>query len=175
MNWGNYLFGFQGRINRAKIWLFVLIAIVVYIVYFTAVAVVFGGSIVAMVKGGPAGMMAGGATIGAAALASILLYLIVLYCGIAVSVKRLHDRNKSAWWIVVFIVIPIVLSWINLATMLSAMNAGANAAAPNPMMSLVGVASLILSIWGFVELYCLRGTEGPNAYGPDPLAGESAA
>ena len=26
-------------------------------------------------------------------------------------------------------------------------------------------------LWAFVELYCLRGTEGENRYGPDPLAG----
>jgi uncharacterized membrane protein YhaH (DUF805 family) len=33
-------------------------------------------------------------------------------------------------------------------------------------LSLVAFA---ISIWGFVELGCLRGTDGPNTYGPDPL------
>ncbi len=33
MSWGNYLFSFQGRINRAKLWLFILIALGVDIVY----------------------------------------------------------------------------------------------------------------------------------------------
>jgi uncharacterized membrane protein YhaH (DUF805 family) len=33
------------------------------------------------------------------------------------------------------------------------------------------VASAIL-IWAFVELACLRGTIGPNRYGPDPLEGK---
>jgi uncharacterized membrane protein YhaH (DUF805 family) len=27
-----------------------------------------------------------------------------------------------------------------------------------------------ISIWAFIELGCLRGTRGTNAYGPDPLA-----
>jgi uncharacterized membrane protein YhaH (DUF805 family) len=30
---------------------------------------------------------------------------------------------------------------------------------------------MALYVWGFVELYCLRGTSGDNQYGPDPLAG----
>jgi uncharacterized membrane protein YhaH (DUF805 family) len=31
--------------------------------------------------------------------------------------------------------------------------------------------SIGISIWAFVVLACLRGTRGPNRYGPDPLAG----
>jgi uncharacterized membrane protein YhaH (DUF805 family) len=30
---------------------------------------------------------------------------------------------------------------------------------------------IIGPIWALVECGFLRGTEGPNAYGPDPLAG----
>jgi len=33
-----------------------------------------------------------------------------------------------------------------------------------------GLASLAVSIWAIVELGFLRGTPGPNQYGPDPLA-----
>ena len=28
---------------------------------------------------------------------------------------------------------------------------------------------IIVGLWFFVELGCLRGTVGPNQYGPDPL------
>jgi hypothetical protein len=28
----------------------------------------------------------------------------------------------------------------------------------------------IALIWGFVEMACLKGTSGPNRFGPDPLA-----
>jgi uncharacterized membrane protein YhaH (DUF805 family) len=27
-----------------------------------------------------------------------------------------------------------------------------------------------ITVWAFVELGCLRGTMGPNRYGPDPLS-----
>jgi uncharacterized membrane protein YhaH (DUF805 family) len=34
------------------------------------------------------------------------------------------------------------------------------------VLHLVGFA---ITVWAFVELGCLRGTVGPNQYGPDPL------
>ena len=36
--------------------------------------------------------------------------------------------------------------------------------------SLIGFIPLIGSLWIIIELGFLRGTEGPNQYGPDPLA-----
>ena len=47
MNWGSYLFSFQGRINRAKLWLFIPIVIGIYIVYFILFSMLFGGSMLA--------------------------------------------------------------------------------------------------------------------------------
>lgn len=40
----------------------------------------------------------------------ILLDLLLLWCGIATSVKRWHDRNKSAWWVFINL-IPIINLW----------------------------------------------------------------
>jgi uncharacterized membrane protein YhaH (DUF805 family) len=34
---------------------------------------------------------------------------------------------------------------------------------------LLHLVSFAITIWAFVELGCLRGTIGPNRYGPDPL------
>ena len=31
------------------------------------------------------------------------------------------------------------------------------------------LVSFAITVWAFVELGCLRGTVGPNQYGPDPL------
>jgi len=33
----------------------------------------------------------------------------------------------------------------------------------------LAVAAFALTIWGFIEIGCLRGTAGPNTYGPEPL------
>lgn len=38
--------------------------------------------------------------------------------------------------------------------------------------SLIGLIPFIGGIWLLVECGCLEGTEGPNRFGPDPLAGQ---
>jgi uncharacterized membrane protein YhaH (DUF805 family) len=77
----------------------------------------------------------------------------------ATTIKRLHDRNKSGWWIVAFLIAPPLLrsiadrfdEWSVVAVVLS-------------------LAAMVLTLWGFVELLFLRATSGPNRFGPDPLA-----
>jgi uncharacterized membrane protein YhaH (DUF805 family) len=38
----------------------------------------------------------------------------------------------------------------------------------------LALAGFALSIWGFVEIGCLRGTAGPNKYGSNPLSARAA-
>jgi uncharacterized membrane protein YhaH (DUF805 family) len=79
---------------------------------------------------------------------------------IAVGLKRLHDRDKTGWWLVLFYAVPGILS----------------AAAPpiGTAGNLLLVLSFAIEIWALVEIGCLPGTAGPNQYGPDPLAGVAA-
>lgn len=75
----------------------------------------------------------------------ILLYLpfglLMSYCGLAVAAKRLHDRDRSAWWMAT-LCIPFL--------------------------------GIIFALWLMVETWFLRGTVGPNRFGPDPLRPSSA-
>jgi uncharacterized membrane protein YhaH (DUF805 family) len=34
---------------------------------------------------------------------------------------------------------------------------------------ILGIASIGISLWFFIEFGCMRGTIGPNPYGPDPV------
>ena len=73
-----------------------------------------------------------------------------------ITVKRLHDRNKSGWWIVPFFMAPLLLlrpsDWLD-----------------NPTLAhLVDALAFGLSVWCLVEL-CLSGTRGPNRFGPAPV------
>jgi uncharacterized membrane protein YhaH (DUF805 family) len=141
MDWGNYLFSFEGRINRAKYWLFVLISLIAMAVAF-ALLFALGFSVAGFIVAG-------------------IIYLVLLYCGLAVGAKRLHDRNKSGWWLLVFYLLPNVLSGIGAASQSPGLNA------------ITGLVSFGILIWAIVELGCLRGTIGPNQYGPDPLEGRA--
>jgi uncharacterized membrane protein YhaH (DUF805 family) len=93
----------------------------------------------------------------------IAFFIVSWISAFAVGIKRLHDRNKSGWWILLFYLAPSVLS-------------GIADTSEQPMAAVVlGLASLVISIWGLVELGFLRGTVGPNQYGPDPLQTPSGA
>jgi uncharacterized membrane protein YhaH (DUF805 family) len=80
-----------------------------------------------------------------------------ILAALAVSVKRLHDRNKRAWWLILFYLVPLLC---NAAAYFVGQDDAVFLAAP----------SALLSLWAMVELGFLRGTPGPNAYGDDPVA-----
>jgi uncharacterized membrane protein YhaH (DUF805 family) len=112
-------------------------------------------------------VLAGGygiAMMSSSAMSILIACAIVLFpslvSNIAIGVKRLHDRDKSGWWLLLFYPLPVVLDRI-----------GSGAGSVGAIFSL---ASFAISIWAIVELGCLRGTDGPNAYGPDPLQAGAA-
>ena len=76
---------------------------------------------------------------------------------VGVTTRRLHDRNFSGWW-----------QALPLAAALPAI-AGAVLEA-NLLLVLAGCAAGLASLWLLI-LYALKGTVGPNRYGPDPLDG----
>lgn len=99
---------FQGRSPRSEYWWFYLFVVIVYLV----------------------GMLL------TAAVPILGILLLIFYLGslipmLAVSIRRLHDLDKSGWWL---------------------------------LLSLVPIAGLLLLYW-----FCLRGTDGDNRFGPDPL------
>jgi uncharacterized membrane protein YhaH (DUF805 family) len=165
------LFGFSGRINRGKYWLAVVLWLVFWVIALP-VCLLAGFAILGtnLVDGQlPSGddwleksvKMA----VDYVVLFIIFLTLVIVswISAFAIGVKRLHDRNKNGWLIVVFYVVPSILAGI------------ANTSEHAVASSLLGLASFVISIWGLVELGFLRGTVGPNAYGPDPLQGPAAA
>jgi uncharacterized membrane protein YhaH (DUF805 family) len=112
----NYV-GFAGRAARSEFWFWVLFAVLVSIATQFLDGVLFDQQF---------GVLSG--------IAALALFL----PGLAVSVRRLHDRDKSGWFILLYF-IPLV-------------------------------GMIILLIW-----YCMRGTVGPNRFGPDPLPTASVA
>jgi uncharacterized membrane protein YhaH (DUF805 family) len=81
-----------------------------------------------------------------------------LWIYLATAIKRLHDRDRSGWWIVPFFVVP------GLFTQFSDLLPDSN----------WGLAFVLIMqipwLWGLVEMFGLRGSLGSNRFGPDPLA-----
>jgi uncharacterized membrane protein YhaH (DUF805 family) len=136
MNLSTMLFSFAGRINRARYWLALLAADVAGMLVVLGIGVATGRTYLAIAI-------------------AVAVFLALAWINLAVSIKRLHDRDKSAWWLLLFYVVPGILPVLGM---------GNNSA--NVILGLVGAG---ISIWAFVELGCLRGTAGPNSYGADPL------
>jgi uncharacterized membrane protein YhaH (DUF805 family) len=61
--------------------------------------------------------------------------LALLLPNLAVAVRRLHDTDRSGWWLLI------------------------------ALLPLIGLIVLIV-------FFCIRGTPGPNRFGPDPLASD---
>lgn len=130
----SFFFSARGRIGRSQYWLGM-----------AGVAGTFG---VAMA-------LAFLTPIAYAAAPLIVAAIVALYI---LAIKRLHDRNKSGWWTLVFLWAPGVLDRIS--------NKVAEESALWWMLVLIACA---LSLWGLIELGFLRGAKGDNRYGPDPL------
>jgi uncharacterized membrane protein YhaH (DUF805 family) len=152
MDW-NLLFGFDGRINRAKCWCVTLINSVCTVVLLLFVPLNIGNPFRNADPhwGIPLTMALLIGTLGP-------ILFISTWCFAAVGCKRLHDRNKSGWCMVPFFVLPMLLA----------------KAAQWPDAPVVDALFLIIAsginLWAFVEIFCLKGTKGPNAFGPDPVA-----
>ena len=115
MDWKYLLTSFEGRIGRQQMWMGIIVLIAISIV----VAVL--------------DMILGTRTESGMGILGLIYSIAAIYPSIALYAKRWHDRNKSAWWI------------------------------------LIGLVPIIGGIWALVENGFLKGTDGPNSYGPDPL------
>jgi uncharacterized membrane protein YhaH (DUF805 family) len=150
MDWRSLLFSFRGRINRAKYWL----ALLVFLVADIALGLV-GWLLVNGV---------------AFQILSFAVNLAVFIAGIAVCIKRLHDRDRSGWWLLLFYVGPVAVALIGgFIFWAAADTVGMSAEWSYLGLRLCILGGFALVIWGFVEIGCRRGTAGYNRFGPDPL------
>ena len=150
-----YLYtSFEGRINRRPFWIASLILFVVAIVISFAVLVPIS---------------AANATMGA--LAGLILSLAFLYPGVALGVKRLHDRGKPGLLMAVFIAPGLISQLCDLLGITGSYQtiAGHSIHMPNTLGWILNIVTLGVAIWALVTLGFLKGTSGPNSYGQDPL------
>lgn len=111
------LFSFEGRMRRADYWL--------------------KGALVLLPIGILNNILIFGVRDEGAQMLAVVIGLATLWPGLALVVKRLHDRNRDGW-LAALMFIPIVGAFI--------------------------------AIWLMIEVWFLRGTQGDNRFGPDPLA-----
>ncbi len=144
---------FDGRISRKEFWLgFLGMVAIVFIVGWAMVSILPGGIVLT--------------------LAQLIVSVGIIYVWSAVLVKRLHDRNKPALpWAIIFLVPGILMQIMSIFKIgyRAVEVAGVQFMIPGTGATAVIWLSMAVGLWMFIELGFLRGTKGPNRFGPSPL------
>ena len=154
MDMGHLYTSFEGRINRAKYWLGAIVLGIISMVVLYGSIYAAGGSILELDS--------------RTRMITLIVQLVFLYPSAALMVKRLQDRNRPGYF-AAFLLVPLVLKGVT-----DVMGLTGNPFDQNALDYVFLAIIVVVAIWAFVEIGCLRGTVGPNQYGPDPLDGAPA-
>ena len=141
-------FAFQGRAGRGEAWTMSIVMTVVI-------------SIVGIAVGVPMAIQQGLSAPPPELSLFTNLASMVLLAG--VTVRRLHDRDKEAWWLVTYWVMPAI--YMAVANPMEQLKTGAPIA---PWQ--IGLLALTggVVVWSFIDLYVLPAAPGADRFGPDP-------
>ena len=140
MDWFYLFNSFHGRIVRQTFW-FALIL--------TIVAQLAGQAIADQLQGDRL---------------SAIVDLVFTYPQFAVTIKRAHDRNMPDWVLIAFFAANAFLD------LLVVLDLAGTSEHPNLLSLAVAIPLTVVGVALLVELGFRKGTQGPNQYGPDPLA-----
>lgn len=136
-----YLFtSLDGRINRKPYWLAALVLFAVSIA--VQLGVYFASNMQIM----------------------MIVGLIFMWPSFALAAKRAHDRNRPTWLVALFFLVLLATTFMQIAGIHEY-----DPGEPTPIYLAITVIFLIFAIYAFIDWGLLRGTKGPNKYGPDPL------
>jgi len=161
----------EGRISRQKLWLGAFVLMIAIFVVFFVLRIIFGVSVVSTIDAtmSPEGIAA---VVRKLTMLSIAVLIVFVYPISALMKKRLNDRDRPAWYMYVFWAPTAINLLLSLAGMTYTMAEVGGVMVPVSTTAgwLIGLAGLVIGIWALVELGFLRGTNGSNRHGPDPLA-----
>ena len=137
-------FHFQGRAPRPEFWWF----FVFYIVISLAARLV--DRFMKLSGIGPYGWL----------YVIVGLALVIPFC--SATTRRLHDIDRSGWWLLVAFVPQFLNGWrIGAAAHRGVDPSAGSMAVVFGAMSIIGTIILLIAL-------CFPGTKGPNRHGPDP-------
>ena len=127
MEFKTTLFSFKGRMNRLPFWMiYVGITIFQYLSF-----VIINSLFPETTAEGQAAQQLTPMQL-ASYIGLIVVNIIIIWTYIAISVKRLHDRDQSGWWLLVGIIPLLGQLWYFIVVMLLPGTAGENRFGSNP-------------------------------------------
>ena len=155
---------FKGRARRAEYFGF--------LIFQMAVGGLFGGMAVISLTQNEPGAAPLGFLIGIAlAVISVLAFAVP---HLAVTVRRLHDTDRSAWWMLLQAPNTLApLLFLGAIVGVAEHGGQGSEAAAAAFLAAAGSGLLLLAIGGIcnailMAILWIRGTEGENRFGPDP-------
>jgi uncharacterized membrane protein YhaH (DUF805 family) len=151
-----------GRIGRQQWWIGVIVLAVANIAIQLIIAAVFG------LWTNPSAL----------AWVSLILFLIVAYPLYNLYLKRRHDRDNNGLDGTIYlavIVLMVLLQAAGISVSPQEVPGVGTVVMPNMIGTIMSVILLVYSIYILVVMGFLRGTVGPNQYGPDPVGGGATA
>lgn len=162
---------FQGRSRRLEYWMFYLLQILIAVA-FALLGVIVGGASGGLGRSAFDPAAAAGGT-GIISILNALVSLALLVPSLAVGVRRLHDTDRTGWWLLaplaplIFLIIAVVGA---AGTLLGRDPSAAGAGLAGGLgitVIIAAVAFFVAAITVFV-FTVLEGTRGPNRFGADP-------
>lgn len=170
MNWTFLFFSLKGRINRLDWWIGRL----------TVLALTYGLSmgLLQLLGGDPAFYWDDHPPTPRTALVDALIFVILLRFSLAVDIKRIHDRGRSA-----YLLVPLYLAELAIILLGGTSNRSllidletpdlTEASSFEPLLVFgLMVGFLFYVLWLIAELGFRKGINGPSKYGPDPILRE---
>jgi uncharacterized membrane protein YhaH (DUF805 family) len=161
MQIGSLFLAFSGRLDRRRFW----IASVGYLIVVGGLTVLVLNAI-AVVRRTLNPSISPDAMQVSLVVPTLLVLPFLLYPLFALSVKRLHDRDRPGWWAIVPpAVVSLSVMWLGVLIGARVSNTGLAVA--------TAFATFIVVLahgWLFFEVGLYRGMKGPNSFGPDPQA-----
>ena len=159
-DWTRFLFSFDGRASRSEFWRLVLLMFGVNLLT-GFVQGFFGGFSQASGTALPSALVRAGGFV------AFLIGVASFVARLAVGARRLHDRGINGWYQ------AMPLAMLALGTVMlgiGAVTGGHGASNPILVLAIGSFAfALVLGLWIWIQMGFLKGDDGPNRYGADPL------
>jgi len=173
----------DGRISRKTWWIGAIILGVVNVVISLLILplIGLGGPNMAAILSAQSDPAQVGALVASAVQASawgsLVLFLVFAYPAYCLSVKRRHDKNNAGRDVLIYFGVTVVMLLIQALGLGYSMTDIQGMVVPMPslLFSIVGGLTAIFGLYMLVVLGFLKGTDGTNTYGPDPLTSGVAA
>ena len=96
-----------------------------------------------------------------------IVAIAMIWINAATTAKRLHDRNRSGWWTIAVLVVNR-LSYVYYGLFFGLYFGVDVSGVRELLLVLFAVTLSVLQTWIIIELFFVIGTDGRNRFGPDP-------